>query len=119
MSNELYMDYESILSKQKETLKEIVSKIKEYQKIISSGTNTIKMEQDLEREINNAKEMSSKLETAYNYKNAPSSIPPLELDKRQKEIQELRDSIIENEQNYRNYKNQKYSYKDRKKKCFF
>ena len=111
MSNELYMDYEPIMNKQKEAAKEIVSKIKEY-KNISTGTNTIKMEQDLEREINNAKEMSSKLETAYNYKNAPSSIPPLELDKRQKEIQELRDSIIENEQNYRNYKNQKYSYKD-------
>ena len=112
MSNELYMDYESILSKQKETLKEIVSKIKEYQKIISTGTNTIKMEQDLEREINNAKEMSSKLETAYNYKNAPSSIPPLELDRRQKQIQDLRDAILENEQNYRNYKTQKYAYKD-------
>ena len=112
MSNELYMDYESIMSKQKEVIKEIVSKIKEYQKIISTGTNTIKMEQDLEREINNAKEMSSKLETAYNYKNAPSTMPPLELDRRQKQIQELRDAILENEQNYRNYKNQKYSYKD-------
>ena len=112
MSNELYMDYESIMSKQKEVIKEIVSKIKEYQKIISTGTNTIKMEQDLEKEINNAKEMSSKLETAYNYKNAPSTMPPLELDRRQKQIQELRDAILENEQNYRNYKNQKYSYKD-------
>jgi hypothetical protein len=106
------MDYESIMSKQKEVIKEIVSKIKEYQKIISTGTNTIKMEQDLEKEINNAKEMSSKLETAYNYKNAPSTMPPLELDRRQKQIQELRDAILENEQNYRNYKNQKYSYKD-------
>jgi hypothetical protein len=106
------MDYESIMSKQKEVIKEIVSKIKEYQKIISTGTNTIKMEQDLEREINNAKEMSSKLETAYNYKNAPSSIPPLELDRRQKQIQDLRDAILENEQNYRNYKTQKYAYKD-------
>ena len=66
------------------------------------------MEQDLEREINNAKEMSSKLETAYNYKNAPSSIPPLELDRRQKQIQDLRDAILENEQNYRNFKTQKY-----------
>ena len=112
MSNELYMDYESIMSKQKEVIKEIVSKIKEYQKIISTGTNTIKMEQDLEKEINNAKEMSSKLETAYNYKNAPSTMPPLELDRRQKQIQELRDAILENEQNFRNYKNQKYSYKD-------
>ena len=105
------MDYESIMSKQKEVIKEIVSKIKEY-KNISTGTNTIKIEQDLEREINNAKEMSSKLETAYNYKNAPSSIPPLELDRRQKQIQDLRDAILENEQNYRNFKTQKYAYKD-------
>ena len=112
MSNELYMEYESIMTKQKEVTNEIVSKVKEYQKIISAGTNTIKMEQDLEKQINNAKEMSSKLETAYNYKNAPSSIPPLELDRRQKQIQELRDAILENEQKYRNFKNQKYSYKD-------
>ena len=112
MSNELYMEYESIMTKQKEVTNEIVSKVKEYQKIISTGTNTIKMEQDLEKQINNAKEMSSKLETAYNYKNAPSSIPPLELDRRQKQIQELRDAILENEQKYRNFKNQKYSYKD-------
>jgi len=112
MSNELYMEYESIMTKQKEATNEIVSKVKEYQKIISTGTNTIKMEQDLEKVINNAKEMSSKLETAYNYKNAPSTIPPLELDRRQKQIQELRDAILENEQKYRNFKNQKYSYKD-------
>lgn len=112
MSNELYMEYESIMTKQKEVTNEIVSKVKEYQKIISTGTNTIKMEQDLEKVINIAKEMSSKLETAYNYKIAPSTIPPLELDRRQKQIQELRDAILENEQKYRNFKNQKYSYKD-------
>ncbi len=112
MSNELYMDYESIIKKQKEASVELVKKIKEYKNIISTGTNTINMEQDLEKQINNAKEISTKLETAYNYKNAPSSIPPGELDRRQKQIQELRDSIIENEKNYRNYKNQKYAYKD-------
>ena len=113
MSNELYINYESIIKKQKESAKEIVKKINEYHKLISTGTNTIKMEQDLEQEIKNNKEILSNLENAYNYKNAPISIPPDELDKRQKQIQELRDATLVNERNYKNYKTQKYSYKDK------
>ena len=111
ISKELYMNFNGIMSKQEEDSKELRKKISSYQQFASSGTNTISIESEIDREIKKHKELHSQLEDAYSNRNAPSQIPPLELDRRQKQIQQMGINIQETEKSFKNIQNQKYSYK--------
>ena len=112
LSKEFYINFNDTIAKQEEKSKELRQKISNYQKVSAGGSsNTISIENEIERDIKNFKELISQLENAYNNRNAPSQIPPNELDRRQKEIQKLGINIQEIESSYKNVQNQKYAYK--------
>lgn len=109
---ELYSNFNGIISKQEEAGKELRKKISNYQQITQSGkTNTILVENEIERDIKNFKDMCNQLDNAYSNRNAPSQIPFAELDRRQKEIQKLSLDIQEIEKSYKGVQNQKYAFK--------
>ena len=56
--------------------------------------------------------MVSQLDNAYSNRNAPSQIPGMELDRRQKEIQKMNIEILEIEKSFKNLQNQKYAFKN-------
>ncbi len=111
MSKEIYLDFNSFMGKQDEELKEIRKKIANYQKLISSSTNTTTTEREIDRDIRKLKDTQNELENAYSNRNAPSTIPGIELDRRQKEIQKFGISIRDIENTFKNFQNQKYSFK--------
>ena len=99
------------MGKQDEALKEVRKKIANYQKLISTGTNTTTTESEIDRDIRKLKDTQNELDNAYSNRNAPSTIPGIELDRRQKEIQKLGISIRDIENTFKNFQNQKYSFK--------
>jgi len=109
--NELYMNFNEIIKQQEQQVKVIRQKISDYMKIISSQTNTINEETNIERSIKSLKDMHSQLENAYSNRNAPSQIPAIELDRRQKEIQQLGINVQEIEKSFKNAQSQKYAFK--------
>lgn len=111
MSNELYLNYNSIIGKLNETAKELTKKISGYSQAISSGENTIAIENEIEEIIKNFKDTQSKLDVAYSNRNAPPTIPTMELDRRQKEIQKQETTINDLEKKYQSNKSKKYSFK--------
>ena len=94
--------------------KNLHKKLSDYNSEAESGSNTIKIEGDIEKELSSLKEAHRELENAYSNKNAPSQISPNELDRRQKQIQNLGSNIQDIEQNYKQIKNKKYEYKGSK-----
>ena len=112
ISKDLYLKFNDIISTQEESSKELRKKISNYQQIVTGGnSNTIKIETEIDGDIRKYKDLLSKLEDAYSNRNAPSQIPAIELDRRQKEIQKLGINIQDIENSYKNVQNQKYSFK--------
>ena len=111
MSSPIYLQYSSIIKKQEDNAKNLHKKLSDYNSEAESGSNTIKIEGDIEKELSSLKEAHRELENAYSNKNAPSQISPNELDRRQKQIQNLGSNIQDIEQNYKQIKNKKYEYK--------
>ena len=114
MSSPIYLQYSSIIKKQEDNAKNLHKKLSDYNSEAESGSNTIKIEGDIEKELSSLKEAHRELENAYSNKNAPSQISPNELDRRQKQIQNLGSDIQDIEQNYKQIKNKKYEYKGAK-----
>ena len=112
LPNEIYLNFAGFIGKQQEANKGLRQNISNYQKIVQNGnSNTVSLESEIEREIKNLKEVHSKLNDAYSNRNAPSQIPGMELDRRQKEIQKLGLDIQNIENTYKNINNQKYAFK--------
>ena len=109
--NEIYLNYPGFMEKQEEAKKELRTKISNFQKAAQNGTNTVTIETEIEKDIRNLKEKHHQLDDAYSNRNAPSHIPSLELDKRQKDIQKLEIDIKDIERAFKNVQSQKYSYK--------
>ena len=114
LPNEIYLNFAGFIGKQQDAKKELRLKISNYQKVVQNGkSNTVNLESEIEREIKNLKEVHSQLNNAYSNRNAPSQIPGIELDRRQKEIQQLGLDIQNIENSYKSINNQKYSFKGR------
>ena len=109
--NEIYLNYPGFMEKQEEAKKELRTKISNFQKAAQNGTNTVTIETEIEKDIRNLKEKHHQLDDAYSNRNAPSHIPSLELDKRQKDIQKLEIDIKDIERAFKNVQSQKYSFK--------
>ena len=109
--NEIYLNYPGFMEKQEEAKKELRTKISNFQKASQNGTNTVGIETEIEKDIRNLKEKHHQLDDAYSNRNAPSHIPSLELDKRQKDIQKLEIDIKDIERAFKNVQSQKYSFK--------
>lgn len=109
--NEFYKNFPGIISKQEEASKEIRKKLTNYQQSINAGGNTISIESEIDKDIKKYKDMVNQLDNAYSNRNAPSQIPGMELDRRQKEIQKMSIEIQEIEKSFKNLQNQKYTFK--------
>jgi archaellum component FlaC len=114
MSSEIYLEYSSIIQRQENSVKNMHKKLSDYETEIEAGSNTIKMENEIEKELSSYKKAHRELENAYSNQNAPSQMPPDELDRRQKEIQILGQNIQELHQNYQKIKDKKYEFKGQK-----
>ena len=111
ISSELYINFNALISKHEESVKELRKRVQTYNQAASSGKNTVSIENEIEREIKNFKEFHSQMDNAYSNRNAPSHIPPNELDRRQKEIQKIGINIQELEKSYKAVQTQKYAFK--------
>ena len=111
MSSPIYLEYSSIIQKQENNVKNMHKKLSDYDTQVEAGSNTIKMESDIEKELSSYKKAHRELEVAYSNQNAPSQMPPDELDRRQKAIQNLGQNIRELEQNYHKIKDKKYEFR--------
>ena len=110
-SSEIYLEYSSIISTQEEKSKNLRKKISEFNGKISTGENTILLENDIRKEINELRESHRELEDAYSNKNAPSQISPNELNRRQQQIQQLGNGINDLEKSFKKFQDKKYEYK--------
>ena len=110
-SNAIYLEYSSIISTYEEDSKNLRKKISEYNGKIGTGENTILLENEIQKGINELKESHRELDSAYSNKNAPSQISPHELDRRQKQIQKLGIGIQDLEKDFKALQNKKYSFK--------
>ena len=108
-SGDIYLDFTNVLNKQKESIKEIHQKV--YQLKGMSNANTTDFEGEIRRDIKKIKDKNDELSNAYSNSNAPSTIQMIELDRRQKEIQLLKNSIKDEENNFLTVVKSKYSYK--------
>ena len=111
MSSPIYLEYSTIIQKQENNVKNMHKKLSDYDTEVEAGSNTIQMESDIEKEISNFRKAHKELENAYSNKNAPSQMPLNELDRRQKQIQNLGQGINELYQSYQKIKDKKYEFK--------
>jgi len=109
---EFYTNFTGVISKQEEASKEIRKKLSNYQQSVNAGGNTISIESEIDKDIKKYKDMVNQLDNAYSNRNAPSQIPGMELDRRQKEIQKMNIEILEIEKSFKNLQNQKYAFKN-------
>ena len=110
-SSSIYLNYNSIITEQEENAKNLHKKISSYKDKVGTGTNTIGLEREIEKEIGTLKDAHRDLENAYSNKNAPSQISPNELDRRQKQIKRLEINIQEIQKKYKDVQDQKYEFK--------
>ena len=110
-SNAIYLEYNAIIAEKEEKLKNLHKKLSNYKDKVGTNTNTIALEEEIEKEINSLKEDQRELDNAYSNKNAPSQISTNELDKRQKQIKKLEIGINDAEKSYNEIKDQKYEFK--------
>jgi len=110
-SNAIYLEYNAIIAEKEEKLKNLHKKLSNYKDKVGTNTNTIALEDEIEKEINSLKEDQRELDNAYSNKNAPSQISTNELDKRQKQIKKLEIGINDAEKSYNEIKDQKYEFK--------
>ena len=111
MSASIYSEYSTIIQKQENNVKNMHKKLSDYDTEVEAGSNTIQMESEIEREISNFRKAHKELEEAYSNKNAPIQMPLDELDRRQKQIQNLGQDINELYRNYQKIKDKKYEFK--------
>jgi len=111
ISNELYSNFKTVMEDQDKKSKEIRGKISNFQQEATKGTNTVSLESDIQKDIKNLRDKVSELENAYSNRNAPSQIPPNELDRRQKEIQKLNISVQDIDKTFKTIQSQKYAFK--------
>jgi len=109
ISQDIYIDFTNVLNKQKDAIKEIHQKV--YQLKGMSNANTTDFEGEIRKDIKKIKDKNDELSNAYSNSNAPSTIQMNELDRRQKEIQQLKISIKDEENNFITVVKAKYSYK--------
>ena len=88
-----------------EEKKEARNKLSKFQQAAQNGENTVGIETQIEQDIKNLKQKHSQLD------NASSHIPGAELDRRQKEIQQLHIDIQGIEKSFKNLQTQKYAFK--------
>jgi chromosome segregation ATPase len=111
MSASIYSEYSTIIQKQENNVKNMHKKLSDYDTEVEAGSNTIQMESEIEKEISNFRKAYKELEEAYSNKNAPIQMPLDELDRRQKQIQNLGQDINELYRNYQKIKDKKYEFK--------
>jgi chromosome segregation ATPase len=111
MSSPIYLEYSTIIQKQENNVKNMHKKLSDYDTEVEAGSNTIQMESEIEKEISNFRKAYKELEEAYSNKNAPIQMPLDELDRRQKQIQNLGQDINELYRNYQKIKDKKYEFK--------
>ena len=107
----IYMNFYSIIKEKEEKSVSLHKKITQLKDSIGTGTNTIGLENEIEKEISSLKEAHQELDNAYSTRNAPSTIGSLEIDRRQKEIKKLEISIQEIVKNFKEIQNEKYQFK--------
>ena len=111
LPNEVYLNYGGYMDKIGEEKKEAREKLSKFQQAAQNGENTVGIETQIEQDIKNLKQKHSQLDNAYSNRNAPSHIPGAELDRRQKEIQQLHIDIQGIEKSFKNLQTQKYAFK--------
>ena len=109
ITDPVYLDFTNILDNQKNAIKEIHQKV--YKLKGMSKENTTDFEGEIRRDIKKIKDKNDELSNAYSNSNAPSTIQINELDRRQKEIQLLKNSIKDEENNFTSIVKDKYSFK--------
>lgn len=106
------MGYADIISKMKESEKSMRQQITVFRQKASGNESTIDLENKIKGMLKEFKETQSKLETAYNSKNAPGGIPQTTIINRQQEIQKLKISYNEMEKELQICQKEKYRFKN-------
>lgn len=110
---DIYTNYPNYINKLKESEKNIINEITNYQKLSKEGKNTVDFERKISFMLTDFKKSCDKLHSAYSNKNCPSSMSDIVIDSRQKEISEFEISHNKMEKSFNNIQTNKYAYKDR------
>ena len=108
-----YHDYKNFLKEIEDLTKSIKTELGNFkQKISKNNTNTISEEKDIEEMLKKQNKLINELVVAYDGQNAPIEIPGDEIDKRNKEIQQLSINNVELNGQFHILRNKKYKYTD-------
>ena len=113
MNMDIYTNYSKYINDLKESEKNILNEINNYQNISKEGINTIDIERKIKLMLTDFKSSCDKLHSAYSNKNCPSSMSESVIDSRQKEISEFEISHNKMEKAFNNIQSNKYAYKDK------
>ena len=106
-----YTEYRSHLKDIEGIEKKIRTELVEYKKKMNDGGITIEMENKIKGLLKNYKDKKNNLAEAYSNRNIPSGFPFAELDKRQKEIQQLGFNYDKMENEYKEIESERYIFK--------
>ena len=106
-----YTEYRSILKDLEGIEKKIKTELVEYKKKMNDGRITIEMENSIKGMLKQYKDKKDNLTEAYSSRNVPSGFPFAELDKRQKEIQQLGFNYDNLTKEYKEIENDRYKFK--------
>lgn len=106
------MNYAEFISEMKENEKKIRQQITVFRQKAGGNESTIDLEGKIKGMLKDFKDTQSKLETAYNSKNAPGGIPQTTIINRQQDIQKFKISYNEMEKEFQNCSKEKYRFKN-------
>lgn len=110
--SEYYSQFNSKISEINETEKKVRSSLDKLRVQIAQDPKspTANEEGQIRRQINEMKDLTNKLEEAYNNRNVPSGFPGPELDRRQKEIQNIKIRMTGIDQGFQDVLDKKYGF---------
>ena len=106
-----YLNYKYFINDLNDTETKIKNEMIQYKKKISSGGSTIEIENKIKTLLKYYKDNQNNLAQAYSSRNAPSGFPFLELDRRQKEIQQFGINYDNFAKEFHSNENERYKYK--------
>ena len=106
-----YTEYRSHLKDLEGIEKKIKTELVEYKKKMNNGGITIEMENKIKGLLKEYKDKKDNLAEAYSSRNIPSGFPFAELDKRQKEIQQIGFNYDNMVNDYKEIESERYRFK--------
>ena len=110
MDADVYGQFNNLTTALDEENKQINLKLDKFRQAVNNREDAANLENEIQKAIDRFKDVHAKLENAYNNRNAPP-IPQGELDRRQKKVQDIGNSLNSLKNTFKELSDKKYGYR--------